>query len=428
MFVAHDLEADRQAVDGHQRQGEAGEAEVGRDDLVVAAAGVVVAERRRAGRRQRHEGVEAVREVGRQRAQRVAVGEQRVVALFVDGAATREQVLEPRVEAVLVIGRKGPLHFKGKDVEGIAVDDRQQFFLQRGQRAVLVRHHDLAPLRAQRIERFLHRGAGLGARLVPLRHGKQREAAGFRGRGEVGRAAQGVMAGDAAGHRRHQVRSRPHVVERRADDADVVEGRRQRMQAAGMDRIEARLEADRTGEGGGTNHAATGLGAESKRHHAGADRGAGTRRGAARRAREVERVACFVGVAGGEFRRHRLADDDGAGAAQGVHAGGIGRCLPAGVERAAHLGRQVGGPDHVLDRERTAVEQRPRVAVLVALRRRVGGRPRGGEIGRHEGVHVLVAFLDDGNAALQHVARAVGAAGEFFAGGDETGAGGRWGI
>ena len=60
-----------------------------------------------------------------------------------------------------------------------------------------------------------------------------------------------------------------------------------------------------------------------------------------------------------ELRRHRLAHDDGAGAAQGGNARRVALGAAAGENRRAVLGRQVGGVEDVLDADRHAMQRRP---------------------------------------------------------------------
>ena len=65
-------------------------------------------------------------------------------------------------------------------------------------------------------------------------------------------------------------------------------------------------------------------------------------------------------LAGREQRqlgRHRLADDDGAGAAQGGNARRIAIWAAAAKDRGAVLGRQIGGVEDVFDADRHAVQR-----------------------------------------------------------------------
>ena len=96
----------------------------------------------------------------------------------------------------------------------------------------------------------------------------------------------------------------------------------------------------------------------------------GVRAGVVRVLRLVPRVG------GGEFGGRGLADDDGAGLAQRVHARRIAARFLALPQRRALAGRHVGGLDDVLDRDRHAVDRRQRLAVAPARGRGVGGLDR----------------------------------------------------
>ena len=94
------------------------------------------------------------------------------------------------------------------------------------------------------------------------------------------------------------------------------------------------------------------------------------------RLRIVRVLGLVPRMGGGEFRGRGLADDDGAGFAERMDAGGIAVRLLALEHRRALAGRHVGGLDDVLDRDRHAVDRRQRLAVAPARRRGVGGSDR----------------------------------------------------
>ena len=131
---------------------------------------------------------------------------------------------------------------------------------------------------------------------------------------------------------------------------------------------EPRLEADDAAPRRRDAHRAAHVAALGERHAARRDRGAAAARRAAGRAVEVVRVAGdapqrAVGLQRvGELRRRRLADDDGAGPAQGGDDVGVavGHPVLEGVraERRAVAGDRRG----VLDRDGHAVQHAERVA------------------------------------------------------------------
>src|SRR5579871_1817539 len=86
--------------------------------------------------------------------------------------------------------------------------------------------------------------------------------------------------------------------------------------------------------------------------------------------RKVVRIGGGAGCHAGELGRYRLAQNDRAGSTQERNAGGIAGGPVAAVDRRAHLGRKVGGIEHVLDADRHAMQHAAgRAAVEVARMR-----------------------------------------------------------
>ena len=133
-----------------------------------------------------------------------------------------------------------------------------------------------------------------------------------------------------------------------AQQRDVVEGARHQAQrvermalhldADPREVAEGRLVADHAAIGGGPDHRAAGLGAEGERHVAVGDGRRRAGRRAARRVAGIVRIGGRAGMAVGEFRRHRLAEDDGVGGAAERDAGGVAERHLA-LRRSASCGR-----------------------------------------------------------------------------------------
>ena len=160
-----------------------------------------------------------------------------------------------------------------------------------------------------------------------------------------GRAAgiEGVVAGDRLQHQRIVGDGARHR-------ADMVQGEGQRKDAAARHQSIGRLQPDDAAAARGIAHAAAGVGAQRHREQAGRHARARARRRAAgmmvgvpgiarRRPRQVE-----ARPADGELVRRELAHDDGAGAAQLLHADGVG--LGDVVRRGSWNGRSWPGPRH----------------------------------------------------------------------------------
>ena len=151
-----------------------------------------------------------------------------------------------------------------------------------------------------------------------------------------------------------------------AEQRDVVE--RARHQAQRVDRMalhldadprevaEGRLVADHAAIGGRPDHRAAGLRAEGERHMAVGHGGGRARRRAARRVAAIVRIGGRAGMAVGEFRGHRLAQDHGVGGPAQRHAGGVAERHLALEDRRVVAGRHVVGVDDVLHADRHAAQ------------------------------------------------------------------------
>ena len=115
-----------------------------------------------------------------------------------------------------------------------------------------------------------------------------------------------------------------------------------------------RLDRGDAAEGGRPDHRAAGLRSEGEGHHPGRDGGGRTGGGAARACGSLARIAGRDRVEIGEGRRRGLAEDRGAGPLRRHDDGRVGLGPPAGIDRRAAFGRQVGGVDDVLDADRDA--------------------------------------------------------------------------
>jgi len=79
---------------------------------------------------------------------------------------------------------------------------------------------------------------------------------------------------------------------------------------------------------------------------------------------EVAGIVRLARREGGELGRHRLAHDDGAGAAQRRDAGGVRSGLSPLVRAAAVLGRHIRSIDDVLDADGNPVQRTDALALL----------------------------------------------------------------
>ncbi len=158
------------------------------------------------------------------------------------------------------------------------------------------------------------------------------------------------------------------VQQRRVEDgagdrADLVERVGHRDQPVAGDPAVRRLHTHGAGDGAGLADRATGVGAERQRRLERGDRGRGAAAGTAGDALEVPRVVrgAVGGVLGGGAHRELvhvgLAQDRQARSLQARHDRGVVRRDPALEDLRAAGGRQAGGGQHVLDRDRDPVER-----------------------------------------------------------------------
>ena len=240
----------------------------------------------------------------------------------------------------------------------------------------------------------------------PAFRAMRRAPAGAAGGALAGPNRPGI-AGIAARAHRDLVGHLPGVVEGRGEHA-VAALAQAVMAAAAIERADRRLEAEAAAIARRPDGRADHLGAERGAHHAGGDR---RRRAAARsagRAAQVIRVARAARMGGGEFGRHRLAEDDRAGFAQRGHGRGVALRAPAGEERRAVLGRHVDGLDDVLDADRHAVDLRQRIGRRASARpSRVGGFARAVDVEMDEGADLAAPASRDrrGSARENRAAR-----------------------
>ena len=115
------------------------------------------------------------------------------------------------------------------------------------------------------------------------------------------------------------------------------------------------------------------------------------------------------GSAPAELGRHGLAENDGAGLAQGPHRRVVALGEIAAIGLAAHLGRHVLGFEQVLDADRHAVDGRQRAPGLPSRRARIGGGARARLVERRKRLHDRLALGNRLQAALEIGARAIGA-------------------
>src|SRR6516225_352892 len=181
---------------------------------------------------------------------------------------------------------------------------------------------------------------------------------------------------------------------------------------AAIERADARLEAHAAAIASGPNGRADYLGAErcaehSRRH---CRRRATTR--STRRASQVMRVTRTARLSSCEFRGHGLPNNDRAGFAQRRYARGVALGVPAREKRRAVLGRHIGGLDDVLDAEWHTVDGRAGPGLAPAFGGFVGGCTRPLKIEMHESTDLWFEYGEIGKAALEKIARCIGAIGK----------------
>ncbi len=168
------------------------------------------------------------------------------------------------------------------------------------------------------------------------------------------RAALEPAVPQHAGHQRE-------VADAAGEHPDRVERAGQWLDAVARERAERRLVAQHAAIGRGSVDRAGGLGAGGQRDRARGDAGGRAARGAAGRARAVERVERVGWRHPGELRAFDLAGDKGARAAQAGDRRGVDVRVCSGIDPGSVLGGQVLRVEVVLDRDRHS-EQRKRVA------------------------------------------------------------------
>ena len=192
-----------------------------------------------------------------------------------------------------------------------------------------------------------------------------------------------------------------------AEYARGVEARRERNDAEARPGARARLERGDAAIGGRAADRARGLRAETERHHAGRHHGGRTRARPARRVVEIVRVAgrrrpVEIGELGGV----RLAEDDGAGGAQlrdHLRVDGAGPGIGAG--RAAGARRPARDVDHVLDRDRNAVQRAAQAADRGFRVQHVHLRHGAVAVDQAPALHQRLDRLDAAKAGFEHGTR-----------------------
>ena len=175
------------------------------------------------------------------------------------------------------------------------------------------------------------------------------------------------------------------------EEAHRVQRGRKRHRAFEREQAEAGLEAADAAEGGGTEHGAQGLRAQREGDHAGRHGGRGARGTSSGSVAGQAWIARRGGIEGGEGRGSRLAEQDGAAAAQAADHVRVELALAAFVERRAVLGGEPASLEDVLDAERNAVEQ----AIAEGVLRR----------DFHPGAYVRFADCDAAQTDRQQVER-----------------------
>ncbi len=267
--------------------------------------------------------------------------------------------------------------------------------------------HDLGPGLDEQldglVEALLHAGlVALAAELGDHPDAQPAQVAGRPGVGRVGHQRDRLV--DARGVER--VVPADDLVQQRGvedgarDRAGLVERVGHRDQPVARDPAVGRLGPDRAGHRPRLADRATGVGADRERRHEGGDRRGGAAAGAAGDAVEVPRVAGrAVGrVLGGGAHRELvhvgLAEDREPGLLELADHRGVVRRDPALEDLRAARRRQSLGGEHVLDRDRYAVEARADVTCRTTL----VGLPRSGQgalgVDVQEGMHLGVDGRD----------------------------------
>ena len=185
----------------------------------------------------------------------------------------------------------------------------------------------------------------------------------------------------------HEVVGAREVSDAASERTDVVDAGGKERHAVAGDAAERRLQPEDAAERRRHADRSTRVGAQGQRHQAGRHRGARSARGAARRARQVVRIARgpVVRVLGGEAVRVLVhvqgTDEHGAGTPQRGHHRGItlGRRVVA-IDLRAGEGNQVGDIEKILDSkgragERTRIAARGDVRIARAASRPPARRP-----------------------------------------------------
>ena len=217
------------------------------------------------------------------------------------------------------------------------------------------------------------------------------------------------MAGIAAGEPRHVAGDYPDVAERAREGSEMIHAVGGGEHALPVDRPEGGLERVGPAKARRADRRAPRMGADGGRDGGRADGGGGTAGRAPGRAGGIVRVPRPGRVAAAEGYGHRLAEDRRPAFLQREHDGRILLRTVPGEQGGAVLGRQVDGLDQVLDADRQPVDRRQRDAAAVARGRGVRRLPRAFEIETGPGHDLVLARLDGLDAALEKIARRVGA-------------------
>ncbi len=197
-------------------------------------------------------------------------------------------------------------------------------------------------------------------------------------------------------------------VEHRAGDrADLVEGVGEGDEAVARHPAVGRLHPDRARHGTGLADRAAGVGAERQRRLVRRDGGGAATAGPAGDAGEVPRVvgraegAVLGGGAHRELVHVGLAEDRQAVAAEPRDDRGVVRRHPAVEDPRAAGGRQATGGEHVLDRDRDAVQGAPGLARLAPAVGLLGGAQRSLGVDVQEGMDGAVHLGDPVEVGLR---------------------------
>ena len=252
------------------------------------------------------------------------------------------------------------------------------------------RQRDLGQARSRGFEGTcggVHRVLHVGARVGPDVCAHQRHAR---------RGRRGAI--DAQVAARHRGGRECHVGHTSPIKSDGVERPRVALHADGRDELVGRLEPCDAAVGRRPDHRSRGLRAGRDRHHAGGDRRGGAGGRAARCMLEIMWVARLAGLLMRELGRHRLAENDAAGAAQHRHRRGIARRLMALVGGRAVFGRHICRVVDVLQSDREAAQRQRAQAPGVLARDRARLVDR--EIG--ERADILLARGNGCGAEIDH--------------------------